>query len=216
MYRLNKLKQWIADGENNTVDFKQSITSAPKIARNIVAFANSRGGRILVGVEDKGRITGVEAAEEQFELERAAEKFCDPPITISYEIYHIEGKKVLIAEVPESRRKPHFAIDKNGQKKIFVRLNDTCLEPTPTIETVLRRGDLNGIERRESVYNQLKKELQTYFETHTSINFVAYQELKKCSEKSAQRSLTDLLLTGFLRQIDDNTFVPNNTKSNPR
>ena len=46
----------IKEGEGLTVEFKEKYT--PKISNDMVAFANTRGGRILLGVDDKGKILG--------------------------------------------------------------------------------------------------------------------------------------------------------------
>ena len=57
IYRL------IAEGEHQTQDFKFEISDACKIARSISAFANTDGGRLLVGGKDNGKIAGVRAEE---------------------------------------------------------------------------------------------------------------------------------------------------------
>ncbi len=201
MYRRNKIRQWIADGEGPTLDFKQTITSAPKIARSIVAFANSRGGKIVVGIEDHGHIIGVDVGEEQYELEKAAKKYCEPAITLEFEEYEIHGKMLLIAYVEESDAKPHYAINKKGQRKIYVRIGDECVVPSPLIEELLQRGDMNYLQRNHA-YTALKFEVFEYLKQHSEITVADFMALKKCSERSAKRTLLDFLFEGALRTKD--------------
>ena len=56
------LLEIIANGENSGVEFKRDDIRPEQLAKEIVAFANVQGGRILLGVEDNGRITGLHRA----------------------------------------------------------------------------------------------------------------------------------------------------------
>ena len=58
--QIEQIKQLIEQGENSAVEFKSSEVRPESLAREIVAFANSSGGTILIGVEDSGKITGVD------------------------------------------------------------------------------------------------------------------------------------------------------------
>ena len=55
-YDTEELEQLISKGEGVQQDFKQSISSSRKIARTLAAFANNRGGKLLIGVKDSGVI----------------------------------------------------------------------------------------------------------------------------------------------------------------
>ena len=57
------VKKLIFEGEGVTLDFKKTITNCEKIARTMAAFANNKGGRLLIGVADDGTITGVKSEE---------------------------------------------------------------------------------------------------------------------------------------------------------
>ena len=58
------LHAWIAQGEHQQQDFKFEISDARKIARSLSAFANTNGGRLLVGVKDNGRLAGIRSEED--------------------------------------------------------------------------------------------------------------------------------------------------------
>ncbi|RLD81534.1 MAG: ATP-binding protein, partial [Bacteroidetes bacterium] len=64
MKRASYIQDLIKQGENQYQDFKFVINDSKKIARSLVAFANTDGGRLLVGIKDNGNITGVKTEEE--------------------------------------------------------------------------------------------------------------------------------------------------------
>lgn len=68
----------IAEGEHQQQDFKFEISDARKIAKTLSAFANTDGGKLLIGVKDNGKIAGVRSDEEQYMIEAAAELYCSP------------------------------------------------------------------------------------------------------------------------------------------
>ena len=206
-YQRSPLSLWLRDGEGPNLDFKVSITSRPKIARSIVAFANSRGGKILVGVEDNKRVVGADIGGEMYELEKAAELFCEPSIALEFEEYETySGKMLLIAHVSESGTKPHLCIDKKGRKKLYVRIADECVVPSAMIEEVLRSGDMNNLERNH-YYTIFKNELISYLRKNNRISIPEYMKLKNCSERSAKRTLIDLLFEGTLKINDKEEFM---------
>lgn len=198
-YQRSPLSLWLRDGEGPTLDFKVSITSRSKIARSIVAFANSRGGKILVGVEDNKRVIGADIGGEMYELEKAAELFCVPAISLDFEEYETARQKMLlVAHVPESNTKPHQCIDKKGRKKTYVRIADECVVPNLMIQQVLESGDMNNLERNH-YYTIFKNELISYLKKNHSISVPTYMKLKNCSERNAKRTLLDLLFEGILQ-----------------
>ena len=70
----------IAEGEHQRQDFKFEISDARKIAKTLSAFANTDGGRLLIGVKDNGKIAGVRSDEEQYMIEAAAQMYCQPEV----------------------------------------------------------------------------------------------------------------------------------------
>lgn len=114
-------------GECATLEFKRSISGSEKIARVIVAFANHKGGKILVGVDDFGTIVGTNLHQAKSRIELAAEFFCTPTIPLQYEVIRENGMKLLVVTVEESQRKPHYSINKKGQEKAYIRADDQCL-----------------------------------------------------------------------------------------
>lgn len=130
-------RQIISQSEGIHLDFKQSISNQHKIAKNIVAFANTEGGILVVGVSDKRNLIGIDVEEEKFMLSEAMSKFCHPPLpNTSFEVLEIdywneeklpEEKYLLLLHVPKSHEGPHFVVDRAGIKTYYLRDNDKNL-----------------------------------------------------------------------------------------
>lgn len=87
------IQQLISEGEHIQQDFKFAISDARKIARSISAFANTQGGRLLIGVKDNGKIAGVRSEEEIYMIEAAARMYCRPQV----ELENRQKESVVIA-----------------------------------------------------------------------------------------------------------------------
>jgi predicted HTH transcriptional regulator len=118
----------IDQGEHQHLDFKYQINDAKKIARSVSAFANTEGGRLLIGVKDNGRIAGIRSEEEFFMIESASEIFCQPSVKIEAIPWNIQGKYVLEVKIPIVREdSPVLAPDTEGKWKAYVRHKDMNL-----------------------------------------------------------------------------------------
>ena len=108
-------------GETTKVQFKQAFTSQKEIAKEMIAFANSKGGVILFGVEDKtGKLVGLSYEQIQQtsrELGNAANEQVRPTIYIETEVVRIEKKHFLVCSVEQGKNKPY----KNLNGEIWVK-----------------------------------------------------------------------------------------------
>ena len=126
------LQDIILCGETTTVQFKQNFTTQKKIADEMVAFANSRGGMIIFGVEDKtGNLCGLTYDELQTtsrELGNAANEKIRPTIYIETEVVKIEEKHFLVCHVKEGNNKPYkwkTCFLKQGRMSVIDRAHET-------------------------------------------------------------------------------------------
>jgi hypothetical protein len=103
----NYLKKLIKEGENQQLDFKYCVSDSRKIARTLSAFANSNGGKILIGVRDNGRIAGIKSDEEYYMVDTVAQLFCRPKITYSIKQHMTGGKTILEVEVLKGNKRPY-------------------------------------------------------------------------------------------------------------
>ena len=119
----NDLYALIREWEHGEQDFKYRISDARKIARTLSAFANTTGGRLLVGVRDNGSIAGVKDEDDIYMLESASEIFLKPALKLEVWAHEIEGKNVWEIEVAEGKEKP-YQVDEIDGLKAYYRDND--------------------------------------------------------------------------------------------
>ena len=125
------IHQLIAEGEHDHQDFKFEISDARKIARSISAFANTGGGRLLVGVKDNGRIAGIRSEEEIYMIEAAANMYCQPKVEIETQTFIAEGRTVLEIDIEEAIAKPVYALDEENKPKAYIRIADENILASP-------------------------------------------------------------------------------------
>ena len=121
---MHPLEKMIAEGEHLHQDFKFFLSDARKIARSVAAFANTDGGRLLVGVKDNGKIVGIKNEEDLHMIEAAAQVFCKPEVDYEPFIWEYDGKRVLEVRIAASRRAPHTAPAENGRPTVYIRKAD--------------------------------------------------------------------------------------------
>lgn len=125
------LQSLISQGEHQQQDFKYKVQDALKLARSVSAFANTDGGRLLVGVRDDGHLSGVRSEEEIYMLHQAAYRYCTPEASIKFDTFHVDGRTIVIATVPPSQKKPVYAIDEQGKRRAYLRINDENIVASP-------------------------------------------------------------------------------------
>jgi ATP-dependent DNA helicase RecG len=112
----------IHQGENASVEFKQGEVRAESLAREMIAFSNSYGGTIVLGVDDEGKIVGVDGDKNYEEwVVNIAQNNVIPPIHVSCHWVTLEGKEVLLLEVPKGKDRPYQ--DSSG--RFYVRVGST-------------------------------------------------------------------------------------------
>jgi len=133
------LPELIAQGEGEELEFKQKTTHPHRIARTLVSLANTRGGKVLVGVDDAGRVVGVRDAEEElFVLRDAAQHYVEPPLTaLRFEEVEADSRTVVVVTVPESPYKPHRAQVAPDDWRGYVRVRDASVQTSGLTEKVL-------------------------------------------------------------------------------
>ena len=123
----NYLKKLIAEGENQQLDFKYCVSDSRKIARTLTAFANTNGGRLLIGVRDNGSIAGIRSDEELYMVDTAAHLFCRPEIIYTTKQYVITGKTILEVDVEKGVKRPYQSKDEEGKWLSYFRYKDQTL-----------------------------------------------------------------------------------------
>lgn len=141
------LKERISQGEGTQLDFKFRIDDQRKIARTLVAFANSHGGSLLIGVKDNGKIAGVNPEEEFHMIQGASDLFTKPEVKFETKTWQEGHHFVLEIIVPKSESK-HKAFDDDGKLKSYVRVDDHTLLGNKILEKIWRLEKF-GVNRPE-------------------------------------------------------------------
>lgn len=98
------IQQLITEGEHVHQDFKFAISDARKIAKSLSAFANTGGGRLLIGVKDNGKIAGIRSEEELYMIEAAATMYCKPSYNLITDYIRWKVKMCWRFMFPKARR----------------------------------------------------------------------------------------------------------------
>ncbi len=212
---LQEIQQMVRQGEGERIEFKRKVAHPNKIIREIVAFANTRGGHLLIGVDDNGSIPGIRSAEEEcYLLERAIEKWCRPHIDYDVDVVPVPGHRFVIHyKIYEGQRKPYYilqsALDKphsvNGsaQKKLkgkaYVRHEDQSLQASSVVWQILRRSRQN--KDVQFNFGEKEKQLMGYLDEYQQITVDQYAKITEQSRYHASRTLILLVLANVLRVV---------------
>ncbi len=138
---LQDLTRLVSLGEGPFLEFKRKVPRPERIAKELIAFANTRGGQLLLGVDDDGAIVGVrDAHEEEFALDEALSTHCEPSLTIRTENIPVTRRReVIVVHVAESDSKPHFLLHCDKTKTAYVRVEDMSIEASRERVGLLRK-----------------------------------------------------------------------------
>lgn len=186
------VKGLIEKGENQQLDFKFEISNARKMAKTFSSFANTEGGKLLIGVKDNGKISGVRSDEEAYMAESAAHVFCKPPVDYIIKPWEIEGKTVLEVEIPNSTKKPHFAKDEKDEWIAYVRVGDQNIKANRVLIDVWRnQGKKRGVWLN---YGTEEKTLIEYLSENEKISLTGFTKIARTNRFRAEKILVKLIL----------------------
>ncbi len=186
------LYKLIDEGEHQKQDFKFCINDSKKIAKSLVAFANTDGGRLLIGVKDNGRIAGIKSDEEFYMVESAAKIYSKPAITFLTKQWHVDGKTVLEIQIEPSNKKPHFAKDENGKWLAYIRnADENILAHKIQIEVWKKQNSKTGIHFS---YSDDERILIEYLQKNSSISFSKFIRLAHISRNKAEEVLSNFVI----------------------
>lgn len=212
----------IEEGEGFDIEFKRKVSTPEKIARTLIALANTKGGTILFGVDDDGSIIGVESEKSEADLiHEAGTAYCDPAIRPAIDYVPFDGKDVIVATVPESATKPHYYIGElggngggngqgnghgngqgNGQAadhtRVFIRVNDKTVMASREVVRILRAERPDAPPMRLE-FGDNEKRLFRYLDVNERITTKEYSRLVNISEQRATRILVSLVHAGVVR-----------------
>ncbi len=195
---MHPLLQMIGGGESDTLDYKKEITSAIKIAKTMVSFANHKGGRLLVGVRDDKTISGIQSEEENYMLDLAANFYCKPAIAIEIIEWNYKGKIVLEVKVPNGNDKPYYAKGDDEKWWVYIRVKDQSLLASKVTVDVLKKSTSN--ENTLVNFTSKEKALLDYLNANNRITIKEYCKLINISRWRATKTIVNLVMVGVIRE----------------
>ena len=179
------------------LDYKQEITSAHKIAKTMVSFANHKGGTLLVGVRDNRTIAGIRTEDEKYMLDLAASFYCKPEIILAIIEHQIGDKVVLECIVPEGDGKPYYAKGEDEKWWVYIRNKDKSLLASKIVVDVLKRQSSN-LGTMIS-YGKNEEALLKYLEKNERIYLQEFRKMVNISKWRAAKILVNLISAGVIR-----------------
>ncbi|MFU8843899.1 MAG: helix-turn-helix domain-containing protein [Bacteroidales bacterium] len=196
--RIHYINRLILQGEGRHIDFKYEISDARKIARTFVAFANTDGGTLLIGVKDDGTIAGIQSEEEKFMARSAVDLYCRPKIDYSSKTWVINKKVVLEIKIPRGAEQPYMAHTEENKWRAFIRVNDQNILAHRILVKALRRK--NSPDGTYITYGDNERKLLEYLEHSDSITLSEYSRIAGIPGKKAEAVLVNFLSLGIITQ----------------
>lgn len=191
-----QLSKMIAEGEHQQQDFKYSINDSRKIAISLVAFANSDGGRLLLGVRDNGSVAGVSSEEEYYMVDAAAKLYSRPAIPFRFHVWKTEGKNVMEINVEKSEERPHMAQDNNGKWIAYVRVGDQNIRASGILLDVWRQEkNPRGVHIR---FTEEEQRILSLLNVTESIGLSQLAKKAKLSKWKLGKLLVKLITVGVV------------------
>lgn len=194
------LKELVRQGEGSHLEFKLKSNHPERIIREIVAFANTEGGKLLIGIGDDKSIQGLKHVDEdEYLLERAIERYCTPKIHYTMERVTLANERdVLVITVPESDRKPHYVDDPlNDFRRAYIRVEDKAVQASKEVREILK-----GETAERSIrftYGEKEQALMRHLDRNQSITVDLFASIANIPRKIASRTLVLLVLANVLQ-----------------
>lgn len=199
--QISDLKRIIAGGESKYLEFKRRVPNARRIAKEMIALANTEGGKLLLGVSDDGSIEGLrDIVEEEFALQQALDRHTMPIVEYtSFPVRPVDThREVLVIDVPESVNKPHFLVGNNGSDQTaYVRVGDKSVEASPEALELMYADDQDDTLRFE--FGKKEQVLMRYLDQYERITVQQFARLANISHRAASNTLIHLARINILR-----------------
>ncbi len=201
--KRRELLDMIEEGENLYCEFKRKFSSPQKIAKEMMAFANTKGGYILFGIDDDKEIVGVESEKSEAELIKdTAKNYCEPPIEFVLDYIEYKGKEIVVAEIPESGEKPHRLQDYQNKFDItkaivMIRVQDKSIRASKEMVRIMK-ADADNLTLTKYSIGANEKRVFDYLDENETISVKRLSELVNVSERKASRTLVKLVRAKLL------------------
>lgn len=205
----------IKAGESLNIEFKREVPKkSEKYIKSVIAFANTAGGKIVIGVDDETHeIVGVDK-NEVFKImdgiTNTISDMCYPQIFPNIEVDTIDGKSVIAIEIYPGASRPYYIKSLGKEAGTYIRVSGTS---RPADEAILKDLELQGSRQSfdEMVCIGQKYDAEKAEELCAAIKRYMVEAVKTKSEKEKVKDVTvqNLINWGIIKNVDG-TLVPTN------
>ncbi len=192
----------IAEGEGRSLEFKRGLPRPEKLARTLAAFANTRGGLLLIGIGDRGEVFGAPRPRATLaSVREIAEHGVEPPLKVELALVELEGKSIVCCSTPLSPLRPHAAIGVDGEREVVTRSgssNRAADGPTrrAIVEQRTNKRSLDALEKR--VLEWVDERTRRGAATTSDATVGAFCAAANIGKQRARRAFVELERAGLL------------------
>jgi predicted HTH transcriptional regulator len=191
------IKKLALEGEGLHLEFKRKAAHPEKIVRELIAFANTAGGTLLIGVDDDGSIPGVKYPDEEIHVvTEALNKYCRPLLVYQESVLSISDTRSVVRYDISPSEKIHFLII-NNQRETFVRVQDMSIKASAEMQEIIKRSKKKRDIR--FVFGDAEKKLMVYIEQNQQITLTQYMKFSGLNRFRASRKLILLVLANVMK-----------------
>ncbi len=200
---IRTLKQLVRQGEGERLEFKLKTNHPDKIVREMVAFANTSGGWVLIGVSDNQEIKGLTRPDEdEYQLHTAIDRYCHPALPYAVEKIRVaDDREVLAYHIHKSPERPHFVQDASGKQKAYFRIGEKSIQASSELCEILRRS-------REPIlftYGDRERRLMRLLEQQPVVTVSGFAKSAAISREEAAGTLVLMVLANVIQIHPDET-----------
>ncbi|HEY7886145.1 MAG TPA: helix-turn-helix domain-containing protein, partial [Cellvibrionaceae bacterium] len=136
-----RIQDLLEQPEGKTLEFKRDLSAPKSIIKALVAFANTAGGQLVVGVDDDKQLVGVSnPLDDEEKLANLVNDAIAPRLVPNIDMVTVEGKTLLVVEVFLSNTRPHYALRKGLAEGVYVRLGSSNRQADAELVAELQRS----------------------------------------------------------------------------
>jgi hypothetical protein len=196
---VRELASLVAKGEGLQLEFKRKAAFPDKIVKEMIAFANTTGGTLLIGVDDDGVLQGLRYPDEEaLVVRKAMGTYCRPSFAFKEKVIPLSLKKsILRYDIPVSEHRPHHFRISSRLRESYIRVRDMSMKASREMIEVVRRSR----ERRniQFTYGAHESFLMQHLENNKHITLDEFQRLSGLDRFIASRKLVTLVLANVIR-----------------
>jgi hypothetical protein len=190
---LQDLERLVRQGEGLHLEFKRKANHPDRIVREVVAFLNAAGGRLLIGVDDDRTIYGCKHPDEgAFVLKQYFRKHCLPACPFQLTFVRVNATHaVLVFDIPEGVRKPYFVREPDRSRTAYLRVADMAVQASPELVEVLRHE--KSQEGVTLIFGEGERALLAALEQHQFLNMPELVRATKLPQSEVSRLVVALV-----------------------